>query len=255
MYEIDQKELRKGRRLAIAATASPLLLGGIPLIVTFLLVLLVASGPPAAAALLFGGLIVTAISFLIGLGLTAFFMQRRSTWTKEMRERIAADGIKASEIDWFKNELKSSEKRALKAVEARDLVLGDAYRETLASRLTATRIIKLSRRELNEARRRESTLKRLKSERADEYRQQVRDDVEKISRISDEAQAMLTEAESRLRMIEAASSRQGSIADSELALKKLTARTAELPIALEAAKISEEIRRELDAEDLEESRK
>jgi hypothetical protein len=255
MYEIDQKELRRGRRLAVAAGASPLLLGGVPLVLTFLLVLLIGAAPPASAAMLFGGLIIAAIGLFIGLGLTAFFLQRRSTWTKEMRERIAADGIKASEIDWFRNELKSNEKRALKAVEARDLLLGDAYRETLASRLTASRIIRLSKRELNEARRRESSLKRLKSDRAEEYRKQINEDVEKISKIGDEAKVMLAEAESRLQMLEAAASRHGSIADSEMALKKLSARTAELPLALEAAKISEEIRRELDAEELTERKR
>jgi hypothetical protein len=61
---------------------------------------------------------------------------------------------------------------------------------------------------------------------------------------------MLSEAEARLQMIEAAVAREGSLADSELALKKLTARTAELPLALESAKISDEIRRELEKEDL-----
>lgn len=248
MYEIDDKEMRRGRRLATAAAAAPVVLGGVPLVVTFLLVLLVAAGPPAAAAMLFGGLIITLIGFVIGLGLSAYFLHRRSTWTKELRERIAADGIKASEIDWFRNELKSNEKRALKAVEARDLLLGDAYRETLASRLTASRIIRLSRKELNDTRRRESSLKRLRSDRADEYRKQVDEDVAKISRIGEEAKVMLLEAESRLQMIEAAASRHGSIADSEMALKKLSARTAELPLALEAAKMSEEIRREMDAE-------
>ena len=37
------------------------------------------------------------------------------------------------------------------------------------------------------------------------------------------------------------------MADSELALKKLSARTAELPLALEALKMEEEIRRELES--------
>jgi hypothetical protein len=64
---------------------------------------------------------------------------------------------------------------------------------------------------------------------------------------------MLAEAESRLQMIEAAASRGGSIADSELALKKLTARTAQLPLALESARMTEEIRLELEKEDLEQS--
>jgi hypothetical protein len=47
-------------------------------------------------------------------------------------------------------------------------------------------------------------------------------------------------------MIEAAAVRGAGLADSELALKKLSARTAELPLALESAKMAEAIRRELD---------
>ena len=61
---------------------------------------------------------------------------------------------------------------------------------------------------------------------------------------------MLTEAEARLQMIEAAASRGGTLADSELALKKLSARTKELPLALESAKMAEEIRRELERADV-----
>ena len=59
---------------------------------------------------------------------------------------------------------------------------------------------------------------------------------------------MKVEAESRLQMIEAAAMRGSNLVDSELALKKLSARQAELPLALEAAKMEEEIRRELENE-------
>ena len=61
---------------------------------------------------------------------------------------------------------------------------------------------------------------------------------------------MQAESEARLQMIEAAASRGGNLADSELALKKLSARTAELPLALESAKMAEEIRLELEKEGL-----
>ena len=39
-----------------------------------------------------------------------------------------------------------------------------------------------------------------------------------------------------------------NLADSQLALKKISARQAELPLALEAAKMEEEIRKELENE-------
>ena len=62
---------------------------------------------------------------------------------------------------------------------------------------------------------------------------------------------MRVEAETRLQMIEAASRRGTNFSDTELALKRLTARSAELPLALEALKMEEEIRRELEKEETE----
>lgn len=249
MNDITPKELARGKRLMLAGIAAPIILTSVPAVVTFILMLVAASGPPAAALIFFFGAILTAIGFLAGLIVSGVLFQKRSTWTKEMREKIAANGIKAEDIGWFRNELKSNEKRALKAVEARDLLLADAYRETLASRLTATRIVKSSHRELSLAKRRNESLKRLKSERAEEFQQEIGRDIEKITRINDEAKLMLSEAQARLQMIEAATSRQGGLADSEIALKKLNARASELPLALEAAKMSETIRLELEKED------
>ena len=94
-------------------------------------------------------------------------------------------------------------------------------------------------------------MKQLKSARAEEFQIEINKDIDKIGKISDEAKLMLAEAESRLQMIEAASSRGGSLADAEVALKKLTARASELPLALESAKMADEIRQELEKEDLE----
>lgn len=248
-YDITPAELNRGKRLAIGGVAAPILLTTVPAVVTLLLVLLSSGGPPVAAVIFFIGMIVTAIGFLAGLVISGVLFARRSRWTNDMRERIAADGIRAEEIEWFRHELRSNEKRALKAVEARDLLLADAYRETLASRLTATRIVRSSKKELQLAQKRQRNLKQLKSSRADEFQAEIAKDVEKIAKINDEAKNMLAEAESRLQMIEAAASRQGGLAESELALKKLSARSSELPLALEAAKMSEEIRQELEKED------
>lgn len=251
MNDITPTDLKRGRRLKIGAVAAPVVLTIIPAVLTFILVLLAATGPPAAAVFLFFGVVATVIGFVSGIVIAAILAGRRSAWTREMRERIAADGIRAEEINWFRNELKPSEKRALKAVEARDLLLADAFRETLASRLTATRIVKSSKREFLLTQRRQRSVQQLKSARGEEFQTQIAGDLEKIDKINQEAKLMLAEAESRLQMIEAAASRTGSLADSELALKKLSARTAQLPLALESAKMAEEIRLELEKEDLE----
>lgn len=248
MSDITKTDLDRGRKLVAGAVAAPATLTALPAIITLLLLVLAPLAPPVAVVVFFFGAVATALGLLIGLSVTGLLLHRRGRWLREMRERIAANGIRAEEIGWFTHELKSAEKRALRAVESRDLLLGDAYRETLASRLTATRILKSSKRELALARKREGRLKQLKSGRRDEFLTEIGRDVQKVSGIRDEAAAMLAEAEARLQMIEAAATRGGRLADDQLALKKLSARTTQLPLALESAKLSEEIRLELEAE-------
>lgn len=250
-YDIPKRDLARGRNLKIAAISAPFLLSGAPAIVFLILMFLFGSTPPVAATFFFIGLILTIIGFVIGLGFSAFFTYRHSVWTKEMRERIAADGIKAEEIEWFRNELKAQERRVLKEMQRMDPMLEDAYRDTLASRLTATRIVRSSNRELHLAKRRQmkiKQLKRLTTENLKRFNAEIERDLEKIESINDEAKQMLAEAESRLQMIEAAAIRGSNLADSELALKKLSARASALPLALEEAKMAEDIMRELDAE-------
>lgn len=251
MAEVTAEDLARGRRLKAGAIGAPVVLTILPAAVTLLLMLVAGGSPPTAAVILFLGIVATAIGLLAGVTISAILAHKRHTWTQQMREIIAADGIRASEIEWFRNELKPSEKRALRAVDAQDALLADAYRETLASRLTATRIIRSSKRELQLARRRHSSIKQLKSSRAETFQAEIAADIEKISGINAEAKVMLAEAESRLQMLEGAASRGGTLAGHELALKKLSARSAELPLALEAAKMADEIRRELESEPVE----
>ncbi|MBA2735902.1 MAG: hypothetical protein H0U50_03835 [Pyrinomonadaceae bacterium] len=245
-YDVTKKDLAKGKRMKIAAWTAPVLLSILPFLLFFIPFLLFNSIP-----LFFFAIISAVIGLIIGLIVSGVLAYRYSNWTKMMRERIAADGIKAEEVYWFINELKPVERKALKEIEAGDLLLADAFRETLASRLTATRIVKSSKQELLLAKRRQNKLKYLKSESSKDFQAEINRDIEKISSINNEAGQMLVEAETRLQMIEAAAKRGGTLADSALALKKLSARTKELPLALEAAKMQDEIRRELEKEPLE----
>ena len=253
-YEVTKKDLAKGRNLKIAAWSAPFVLGGVPAVAFLFLLFVFGSTPPVAASIFFLGLIISLIGFALGLGLSGLFAYRRAIWTQEMRERIAANGIKAEEIEWFRAEIKTSEKRALSELKRKDLLLADAYRETLASRLTATRIVRSSKRELQLAQRRKNRIKYSKSESSKEFQEQIDEDIQKLGSINDEAKQMLGEAEARLQMIEAAAARGTDMADSELALKKLSARTAELPLALRAAQMEEEVRKEIEAEERSEKR-
>lgn len=252
IYDITESDLKVGRRMRRIGFAAPALLTIIPFLITMLLFLATTGGPPAAAAVLFLGLIATGFGLVVGSTISGIMFVRHSRWTREMRERIAIDGIKASEIHWFRNELKPVEKRALKAMSAADALLADAYMETLASRLTATRVLKTTRREMSEAKSRLNSVSRSRSTRVADIRSAIESDLDHMIRINGEAKDMLDEAESRLRLIETTAARKGTLAGSELALKRLSGQAEQLPLALEAARESDKFKVDIEREFAEE---
>ena len=244
-YTVTRKDLAKRKALGLAAWTSPFLSALIPALIFFSLYL--ASG--ANVVFLLWSLVSLAVGALFGSTISAALLFYRSRWSARLRERIAVDGIKAQEIDWFKNELTTSEKQSLKQIEAKNQpLLTDAFRDTLAVRLTAARILKSTKQEILLVERRQNKLKYLKSENSSNLQQELKNDLEKLLRIKSEAEEMRVEGETRLQMIDAASRRGTTFNDSELTLKKLAARTSELPLALESAKMEQEIRREFEKE-------
>ncbi len=243
-YEVTRKDLIKNKALSHGAWLSPILVSIVPALILSLAGLFV--NPVFFFALafvwLFGG-------FILGLILSGGLLIYRQRWLAQMREKIAIDGIRTEEVEWFKHELTGSERKALKEIETQNRLLGDAYRETLASRLTATRITKATKKELLLVKKRQGKLKNLKTEASTDLQKVLQDDFQKLEKIKTEAEQMRMEAETRLQMIEAAARRGTNVADTELALKKLSARAAELPLALEALKMEEEIRKELEEGD------
>ena len=246
-YEITRKDLMKDKALKIGAWTVPIVLSIVPALIFFLF-FLVSSAPPAAFTWLFLTVVSLVGGFLFGLAISGGLMLYRSRWLAKVRERLAVDGIKASEVDWFTHELTSQEKKSLKEIESRNLLLADAFRDTLAARLTATRILKSTKQEILLVQRRQGKLKYLKSENSSNLQTELKTDLAKLNKIKSEAEEMRVEAETRVQMIEAASRRGGNLADNELALKKLSARTQELPMALESARMEDEIRKELEKE-------
>ena len=97
-YDISKRDLARGRNLKIGAIAAPFVLSGIPAALFLFLMFVFGTTPPVAATFFFIGLLLAILGFVVGLGLTGFFAFRHANWTKEMRERIAADGIKAEAI-------------------------------------------------------------------------------------------------------------------------------------------------------------
>lgn len=241
-YEATKKDLVKDKALKMGAWSLPLVLPLIPAIIFFVLTIV---GSPVWVLPLVLSLIG---GFIIGLISSAGLMMYRSKWLKDLRERLAIDGIKANEVQWFMHELTGAEKRSLKEIEAKNLLLGDAYRETLAARLTSTRIAKSVKQEMLLVNRRLGKLKYSRTESIENFQKELDEDLKKLNRIRAEAEEMLTESENRLMMIERAAKHGANFSETELALKKLSAQTQQLPIALESAKMEEEIRKQLEAE-------
>lgn len=239
-YEITRKDLTKDKLLKISAWSAPLLLSGIPALIFLALSLF------ASPLWLFLTIISLVGGFIFGLAISGGLMVYRSRWHAEMRERLAVDGIKAEEIDWFKNELTSAEKKSLQEIGVKNLLLADAFRDSLAARLTATRIVKSAKQELSLVKRRQSKLKYSKSDNSANFQKELGSDFEKLTKIQKEAEDMRIEAENRMHQIETAARHGTNFSETEFALKKLSARTSELPLALESARMEEEIRKELE---------
>lgn len=247
-YEITRKDLLKDKVLKIGAWSLPFVLSAIPALIFFLLFLL-SSAPTAAVSWLFLTIVSLIGGFIIGLMAAGGLMFYRSRWLTQIREQLAVDGIKAKEVEWFMHELTSSEKKSLKEVEAKNLLLGDAFRETLAARLTSTRILKSVKQEFSLVQRRQNKLKYVKTENSENFQKDLAEDIEKLTKIKKEAEGMRVEAENRLMMIERAAKHGTNFSETEFALKKLSEQAAQLPLALESAKMEEEIRREIEQDE------
>jgi len=246
-YEITRKDVAKDKFLKIGAWSLPVLMPAIPAASFFLLFMLASS---TSAAALWGSLILISLlgGFIFGLIVSGGLMFYRSRWLAQVRERLAIDGIKAEEVEWFKHELTGAERRSLQDIESRNLLLGDAFRDSLAARLTATRIQKSAKQELMLIKRRQGKLKYSKAENSSAFQEELQKDFEKLTEIQKEADAMRLEAENRMHQIETAARHGSNFSETELALKKLSARTSALPLALESARMEEEIRKELEKE-------
>lgn len=246
-YEITRKDVAKDKFLKIGAWSFPFLMPVIPAAIFFFLFLLASA--PAQAAVWFFLLIASLVGgFIFGLLISGGLMFYRSRWLAQVRERLAVDGIRAEEVEWFKHELSAAERRSLQEIEAKNMLMGDAFRDSLAARLTATRIINSAKKELQLNQRQQGKLKYSKAENTEAFQNELKRDFDKLTGIKSEAEQMKIEAEKRLHQIETAARHGSNFSETELALKKLSARTSELPLALESARMEEEIRKELENE-------
>ncbi|HVG35206.1 MAG TPA: hypothetical protein VM911_19220 [Pyrinomonadaceae bacterium] len=189
-----------------------------------------------------------AIGSIAGLMVMIFFLVYRHYWAKRMRNKLAADGVTADELSWFMSELTTAERRALHEMESQNPLLADAYRETLASRVTAARVVATAKRDLMSVERRLNRVGYLRGVDTTSLQAELRTDRERLERARLEGQERRAEAEARLHTIEAAASRGASWTEMNFALQRLSAAREHIPLGLEAAQLEQQAREDTQRE-------
>jgi hypothetical protein len=216
-------------------------------------------GPPAAfllaylltgAATVYLVLALTSIPFAliaaIVIAIVILFFRRR--WARQLRDHLASDGITADEVGYFLSELTSGERRALKEMEKKQPLLADAYRETLALRLNASRLTSSARRDLLLVERRISRARYLNAPDTAVLLEELASDRARLDSLKQEGASRRAEAEARLQMIEAAASRGASWAETNYMLQRLDEGRRHVPLALENAREEQQLREDAQRE-------
>lgn len=241
--KLEPKDLRLAQLLKWAPWLSFFLLSlGAPL--PFLFFYLGADSTETSAIFLLLALGALGAGVLIGVVVLILFMLYRRRWYDRLRDRLASDGITASEVTWFTSELTSEERLNLGEIQKTNPLLADAYQETLASRLTATRIIARSKRELLRVTRRVNNARAIVDADTSGLITDLEADRLQLESLRDEATTRLAEAKARLQMVEAAASRSLSQTETDLMLSRLTAAQSQLPLTIEMAKLERQAAKE-----------
>src|SRR6185295_16131035 len=140
----------------------------------------------AAVLLLLAGTSLT-FGFAIGLLIAVIFLFYRRKWLARLRDRLASDGITASEVVWFRSELTSAERASLSEIERSNPLLADAYLETLASRLTASRIISRSRNEMLKVERQINRARAVRTPDSESLQKELTADHERLEHLRQQA--------------------------------------------------------------------
>jgi hypothetical protein len=124
--------------------------------------------------------------------------------------------------------------------------LADAYCETLAARLTATRIIARARGETLKVERQINRTRNIRGVDTTKLLADLVSDRQRSVELRKEATVRLSETKARLQTIEAAANRSLSQSETDVMLQRLAASQEHFPLALEMASLEEAARREID---------
>ncbi len=230
----------------------------VPAPIGFLVLFLLSTSTDSAAVYLALSFISLGLGAFLGLLVLLLFVYFRGRWFRRLRDRLAEDGITAAEVPWFTSELTRAERQALSQIQQHNPLLADAYCETLASRLTATRLIKRARNESLKVERRILRARALTGADSTTLLNDLDADHRRLETLRSEANTRLAEAKTRLQVIEAAVNRSLTTNETELMLARLAESQKHYPLTIEMERLEqqllsqpvEELSSELDSADL-----
>ena len=237
--KLSSKDATTARVLKVAPWVA-VAAASVPAPLLFLVLFLTATATESAAVyLLLAGLSLT-LGFALGLIIAGILLFYRRRWLSRLRDRLASDGITADEVVWFRSELTSAERAALAEIERSNPLLADAYQETLANRLTASRIISRSRREMLRVERQINRARTLNTPESAALQQELAADHERLQQLRQQATDHLAKAKTRLQMIEATANRKLTEGETDLMMQRLGSAQDQLPLVLEIAKLEQQ---------------
>jgi len=246
---LSRKDANTARLLKLAPWIA-VLATSLPAPLVFLILFITATATESAAVfLLLAGLSLT-LGFALGLVIAAFLLFYRRRWLSQLRDRLASDGITANEVVWFRSELTSAERASLAEIERSNPLLADAYLETLANRLTASRIISRSKREIMRVERQINRARTLKTAESASLQKELAADHEKLDYLRQQATDHLAKAKTRLQMIEATARRKLTDTETSMMMQRLGSSQDQLPLVLEIAQLEQQALREATDESL-----
>lgn len=235
-------------RIAKLLSVTPWLsfvLVSIPLPIVSLVMFLAAGTTESAAIYLLLSFVSLGLGLVVGLLVLILLLLYRRRWHGRLRDRLAADGITATEVAWFMSELSSEERKTWGELKQKNPLLADAYCETLAARLTASRIIGRARGETLKVERQINRTRNLRGADTTALIEDLLADRRRSEELRKEAQTRLAEVKARLQTIEAAANRSLSQNETDLMLRRLAASQEQSPLALEMASMEREALLEL----------
>lgn len=242
--KLSSRDERTSQLLSWAPWLSFVLVA-LPVPIVFLVLSMTASAPDSTAIYLLLSLVSMGLGLVVGLLVVILLLIYGRRWRHRVRERLAIDGITAAEVEWFTSELSSEERKAWRELKAHNPLLADAYCETLAARLTATRIIARARGETLKVERQINRTRNIRGVDTTALISDLLSDRERSDALRKEATVRLAEAKARLQTIEAAANRGLSQKETDLMLRRLAASQEHFPLALEMDTLERAARLEL----------